>query len=320
MAYMNSLGPSRYALTMGVVAALLAGCGGSQPPVGASGALPLLRDLPAGGDQVQYVSADPGIAEFDYPKSDSQIHYRHLGHKSYAECSKGSHTFWVVEENSHQVVEFAASRKKIAQPIKTLAVPVGSSPYAAPWDCAVDPTTGNLAVSVADTSSVVIFANGSGSGQTISDTMGGTGWSAYDAQGNLFVQGFKNHKPALVELPKGQTEFQEISLPSTITTLSTLGCCTIRWDGTYLAWLNTDGFIVYRLNINGNQAYIEDTVTLSKGSLCAWFGIWAEAGLFFCGTEGKYVNVYDYPAGGSPIAMLGPLKVGEDVGVVSLQP
>ena len=143
MAYMNSLGPSRYALTMGVLAALLAGCGGSQPPVGASGALPLLRDLPAGGDQVQYVSADPGIAEFDYPKSDSQIHYRHLGHKSYAECSKGSQTFWVVEENSHQVVEFAASRKKIAQPIKTLAVPVGSSPYAAPWDCAVDPTTGN---------------------------------------------------------------------------------------------------------------------------------------------------------------------------------
>lgn len=150
--------------------------------------------------------------------------------------------------------------------------------------------------------------------------MGGTGWSRYDAQGNLFVQGGKNGKPALVELPKGKAKFQEISLPSTITRLSAAGCCTIRWDGTSLAWLSTAGSTAYRLNISGNQAYIEESVTLSKATFYSWFGFWIEAGLFFCGTGGKYVNVYDYPAGGSPIAMLGPMKVGEAVGVVSLQP
>jgi hypothetical protein len=37
---MKSLEFSRYALTVGVVAALLAGCGGSQPPIGAPGAMP----------------------------------------------------------------------------------------------------------------------------------------------------------------------------------------------------------------------------------------------------------------------------------------
>jgi hypothetical protein len=34
---MKSLGLSCYALTMGVAVALLAGCGGSQPPIGAPG-------------------------------------------------------------------------------------------------------------------------------------------------------------------------------------------------------------------------------------------------------------------------------------------
>ena len=32
---MKSLGLCRYALTIGAAAALLAGCGGSQPPIGA---------------------------------------------------------------------------------------------------------------------------------------------------------------------------------------------------------------------------------------------------------------------------------------------
>jgi hypothetical protein len=35
---MKSLGPSRYALAIGV-AALQAGCGGSQPPIGEPGAM-----------------------------------------------------------------------------------------------------------------------------------------------------------------------------------------------------------------------------------------------------------------------------------------
>ena len=37
---MKSLGLSRYALAMGAASVLLAGCGGSQPPVGVPGAMP----------------------------------------------------------------------------------------------------------------------------------------------------------------------------------------------------------------------------------------------------------------------------------------
>jgi len=40
---MKSLDFGRLTLSMGVAAALLGGCGGSQPPIGAPGAMPLGR-------------------------------------------------------------------------------------------------------------------------------------------------------------------------------------------------------------------------------------------------------------------------------------
>src|SRR5580700_3202678 len=43
---MKSLGLSRRALSSCATAALLAGCGGSQPPIGAPGALPQSRAIP----------------------------------------------------------------------------------------------------------------------------------------------------------------------------------------------------------------------------------------------------------------------------------
>ncbi len=323
---MKSFRLGRCALVTGVAVALLADCGGSPSPIGAPDAMPqtsgmdslrlFSRYLAAGGDQVQYVTgAYPGsLEEFDYPKGDSPIHDVRRGHKSYGECTKGSQTFWVVEETADKIVEFAASRKKIAKPIKTLTVP------SAPWDCSVDPTTGNLEVSLISPS-VVIFTNASGPGQVISDKLEGSGSSTYDSDGDLFVGGDIDSQRALVELPKGQAEFQEISLPSEVTGAPSGFGSFIRWDGTYLAWfISSSNGDVYRLSISGNQAYLEGTVALKKPGYCAWFWIWTEAGLLFCGPGSRYANVYDYPAGGLPIAMLGPMAIGESVGVVSLQP
>ena len=47
---MKSLEVSSYTLAMGAAAALLAGCGGSQPPIGAPGAMPLLG-MPIAADR-----------------------------------------------------------------------------------------------------------------------------------------------------------------------------------------------------------------------------------------------------------------------------
>jgi uncharacterized repeat protein (TIGR03803 family) len=51
---MKTLAPSRYALTIGVAAALLAGCGGSQLPVGAPDAQPQTAPLAARTNGTQY--------------------------------------------------------------------------------------------------------------------------------------------------------------------------------------------------------------------------------------------------------------------------
>ena len=333
---MTFLNISRWAASLCVATVLLAGCGGSQLSTGARpttlqasrlDSVPLLsRHLARGNNQVQYVTGayPDSLAEFDYPNGDSQLHLaRHIGHTTCCgACTIGSETFWVVEEHSDAIAEFAASRLKIGKPIKTLTVPVGTSPYAEPWDCSVDRTSGNLEVSVIGTSTVVIFKNGSGPGQVLSDNMDGTGWSAYDSQGDLFVQGSLSGNPALVELAQGQNQFQQISLPSVVTASGGPGCCTIRWDGTDLAWASASGATVYRLSISGNQASVVGTMNLENVGAdgCAWFWVWTEAAALFCGTSGRYVNVYDYPQGGSPIAMLGPMTLGEPVGVVSLRP
>lgn len=313
------------ALSIGALV-LFAGCALSQPPIGAPETLQptsvvanvptFLRGLSSGSDQVQYVTGAYGgdhLVEFDYPKGDSQIDQRGLGNQPTGECTKGSQTFWVVQERSDEIVEFAAGRKGTIKAIHTLTVP------SEPWDCSVDPTTGNLEVALAFKSSVVIFTNASGSGQVISDKLTDTWSSAYDTHGDLFVSGAINSQPALVELPKGHAKFKELSLPSEI---SLLPAGFIRWDGTYLAWSywgHGFGTGVYRLSISDDKASLEGTVALGGTEYCDWFWIWIEGGVLFCGSQGHYVTAYDYPAGGPAIAELGPMK-SEAVGVVSLQP
>ena len=48
---MTSLGLNRYALAMGAASALLAGCGGSQPPIDGLGTMPQSRAVAGHGDR-----------------------------------------------------------------------------------------------------------------------------------------------------------------------------------------------------------------------------------------------------------------------------
>ncbi len=51
---MQSLDSGRYALTISVAAAMLAGCGGSQLPIGAPGAMSQSRAIAARSDSTSY--------------------------------------------------------------------------------------------------------------------------------------------------------------------------------------------------------------------------------------------------------------------------
>jgi hypothetical protein len=132
---------TRVALRIGA-AALIAGCGGWQSPVGAPGAIPqrigsgsfrlqptLAQRVPQGTGEVQYISSFyGGILEFDYPKSESPIGWIY-GYAVGNLCTKGAQTFWGSAPASDEVIEFKVGRKKA---IATRTVTAGEAAGCAP--------------------------------------------------------------------------------------------------------------------------------------------------------------------------------------------
>jgi hypothetical protein len=140
---MISVSP-RHLLSLSLSVALLGGCSGSQAfspgasprAAGAPSVLPSIsRYVPGHGAQVQYVSGfySSDLIEFDYPKGTSPIGEISGVSSPGGECTKGARTFWVARSKS--IAEYAVGGKK---PLKRLKAGANG--------CAVDPTTGDLAV------------------------------------------------------------------------------------------------------------------------------------------------------------------------------
>ncbi|MGC2407224.1 MAG: hypothetical protein WA431_12520 [Candidatus Cybelea sp.] len=279
---------------------LLAGCGQPQGVLSPQAAPPALtQQVPRRTGEVQYFSNYYGsyLTEFDYPKGDSQIGQLNF---SGGMCTKGARTFWVVGSAPDQVQEFKANGKA---PIKTRIVTAGQ-----PTSCAVDTTTGNLAVTILSNGDVEIFKPGSNSGTTLSSGLNEAFFDGYDGNGNLFADGLSSSGGfQLVELPKGSSRFEDISISSAITFPN-----GVQWDGTYLTMGCTGGICRYR--IIGRKAILKGIVPVSD---CA--GYWIERPYVYCADLGNDDGeVFKYPAGGSPIASLTG-SFDNPLGVVSLR-
>jgi hypothetical protein len=245
----------------------------------------------------EYVINDYGTyaSIFDYPKSVSQIGMiNNVGGQG---CTNvlygyGKQTFWIVAGAS-QIEEFKVPQKLI----KTLSVA-----YSFPSSCAMD-TSGDLAVGILSASGagggdVVIFKNASGSGTAYTTPLDEEFFDGYDNQGNLFADGFTGDRSgfALVELPKGSTKFKTIKTSNTVEFPG-----SVQWDGTYLTVFDQDANAMYQYTVSGTTATLKGTVSFSGSSDCAQ--TWIVQGLVYCGDAGNGDGeVFNYPAGGSPIA------------------
>ncbi len=111
-------------------------------------------------------------------------------------------------------------------PIKTLRIP-GATTYS----CAVDPSSGDVAVTFycppCDYQDLAIFPNGSGPPVRYSAPAAYS--CTYDGQGDLFLAG-GGSAGAIVELPKGSQGFTTIGLTKRIPSVG-----QIQWDGTDIA-------------------------------------------------------------------------------------
>lgn len=308
-----------YALGLSAAAVLTAGCNNNGAsafgvPSGMSSPNRVVLVTPDAHKRKalhEYMSVSSAILEYDYPKSDKSIGQIPVGSGA-GECADilygaARRHFWVTLPIAEEYEEFALGG---AKPIKTLTESAGNPS----GNCAMDPTTSNLAAPIFSNGEVVIFANASGSGTALATPLFEAYFAGYDNEGNLFVDGINGSLAfGLVELPKGSTTFENISVSNTVSFPG-----AVQWDGKYLTVGDQRSAAIYRYEVSGATATLKGTVTLTGAGDCGqtWIG---SGGKVFCPDSlNSQGEVYRYPAGGSAIAILSTNSYGPG-GVVEVR-
>ena len=168
------------------------------------------------------------------------------------------------------------------------------------WSCAVDATTGNLAVTnVVDPLEVSIFPGATGP-PTNYDLPGmALAYDCvYDDSGDLFVAGLTSpgYAFALDELKKGSSSLFTVGLKN-IGKTSASAYAGLAWDSKYVVLASdTDA---YRYKIHGGVGTPEGA-TVFKGA-SEVYGMWLGLNEIIVPSDGtENVLFYEYPAGGNP--------------------
>lgn len=213
-------------------------------------------------------------------------------------CSDAKGDVFVTDSYANEVLEFAHGGTK---PIAKLEA------GAYPTSCAVDPKTGNLAVTNWTAPGahgyLEIFQNASGKPATV-EALYRTFYCTYDGSGNLFVDGFASGGEAgFGEVAKGTTSFTLININGTIGWPGGMA-----WDGKQLVMGDqyASKFVpsnppnaLYQIKIASGQAEIAKTIPLNGGIdiVQAWL-----QGKTLIGPDASAGDAafYKYPSGGNP--------------------
>ncbi|MGB8965277.1 MAG: hypothetical protein WCB99_06525 [Candidatus Cybelea sp.] len=294
----------RYALSSCIAGALLAGCGGSQPPLGAmrqSGAIVTraahggswMRQKATTGDLVYITGGCGGTCVVSYPDGNIVGHLDDGDGLNAGACADSQGNVYISNNNeSHsEVVEYPHAG---ATPIATFDLPGKDAA-----GCSVDSTTGNLAVMFeGGVYGVAIFTPASQSPQLYPAPVDGFS-CAYDPSGNLFVGGLGDGtNAALAELPKGTSTFSQLTISKTIE-----GAGQVQWYGNYLSYSSTFGGdpFIYRLKISGTGAEVVKTTRLVHEKWL-WYP-WIYQNKILApytrhGVSARALGIWDYPRGG----------------------
>jgi PQQ enzyme repeat len=221
-------------------------------------------------------------------------------------CSDNSGDVFIPSGNS--VLQYAHGESR---PIAVLRGSLGGSVQS----CAVDATTGNLAVSGGSGPrlGVAVYAHAQGTPKVygLRSPSGAYLSSAYDDQGNLFVESATRGVANVVVLPKDAERLANIVWSGTRPT----GVGSVQWDGKYLAFVGSalGSATIFRYSVQGTQATFADQAAL-KGS-GSGMQSWIQGGsILVPGSDG--VRIYAYPGGGVPTAVIKDAR-GLDAATVS---
>ncbi len=250
-------------LTSCAAAAMLAGCGGSQPP----GAMPQTFAIATHADRgkswmlpeaksqdLLYVSRNsPGeVSVYSYPKGKLMGNLTDIA-GAFGLCTDAKGDVFAISTENQLIYEYAHAGTK---PIATLD-DEGNSPNG----CAVDPSSGNLAVAGGGLSNAnfAIYQNAQGTPTVYKDGNAERfTFCTYDSNGNLFAGG-----SVLIELPNGSSSFVEIPVQG----IHEFAAPGIQWDGSYIALQGTADSkkgpgTIYQIQVSGSTATIVNEMNL----------------------------------------------------------
>ena len=182
-------------------------------------------------------------------------------------------------------------------PIRTLNYPDEN-----PESCAVDPSSGNLAVTNSYPPALYVYTNASGIPKMYGapPSVGQAIDCVYDDRGNLFVTGFGDSKGFVFgELSRIGDVFT-VSLGATATIPS--ATAGVQWDGTDVV-LSDGAEYLYRFKILRHKGRLAGKAMLENAANVS--NIWLEGDQLIVPNSAPYgkgdVAFYAYPAGGRPV-------------------
>ena len=293
-------------------AAFLTACGGSQPPIGAPGAMPQSRAIATqaqrGGSWIVregvrhnllYVSNGASVYVYSYPK------LRLLGMLApfddvWGECVDRAGDVFIVDYY-YGAYEYAHGG---TAPIASLYNPGGRS-----IGCSIDPTSGDLAISGGESESTVvtIFKYSAKRGWRYSKLYSDSAFTfafycGYDAKGNLFVDGLPIGSGTfiLAELPKGGSSFANITLDRTFQ-----GPGGVQWDGKQMTVGDSQSSppTVYQFTVKDNLGTVVGSTALADSTLVHDYWI-QEGTLVGADYDGNDFSFWSFPRGGNPTKTL----------------
>jgi hypothetical protein len=318
---MKSFGLGCYAIGVGVAVAMLSGCGGSQPAT--SGIVP--QSVAAQGqahtqtssyNSILYANQVNFVTMLSYPELKAIGRFRYPNKKEFGNGCPDDRTgniYFPLDGHYFSpgvgLTEYVVGGTK---PIGSLKPSRGHFAV----NCAVDPTTGNIAVVLGtqspNKSGVGIYTPGSR--RPVTYEYPSLRWYAscvYDNTGNLFIEGETNKSPfLLLELPKGSNKLMKLSLNPKAVTLD----FPVQWDGKYITIeylaLSTGVLTIYRISVSGSKATVVGKTELRHASRAVWLqnGNTAIAGRCCSDSSASYIAFYDYPAGGNPTSIFKGLR------------
>jgi len=314
-----------YALFTSISAALLAGCGaGSQPTISAPNALGVAASASRGQtkqtQQRIYVVENHAYSKssvqiYSYPDGEPKGQLNDLG-APYGDCADSHGDVFILNQNlPPTILEYAPGGKT---PIKVFE-DTGYSPTG----CSVDPTTGNLAVtnfysSNYTSGTIAVFAPTGTRGQPTLLTdpnMFSPRYCGYDANGNLFVDGYsKSLQILFAELPANTKQFNGITLNQTINEPGDL-----QWDGKYMAIGDSSTNAIYQFSFEASTGKEVGSTTLG-GVTYGLTQFWIVGSkVVGAAAVDQMVGIWKYPAGGTAVKVIKE-KAGIPVGIAVSSP